>query len=68
MLKRLSSLVQKFLPGIIVVAEPFLSSNRMGTLQSRLNMIGSVSNEEMVGKIWVMWVVGVQVSVLAVSN
>lgn len=66
--KRLSSLVRKFLPGIVAVAEPFLPSSRMDVLQSRLNMIGSVSNDEASGKIWVMWAIGVEVSVVAVTN
>lgn len=47
----LSALVRKLLPSVVAIAEPFLSSNRMRVLQSRLNMACSVSNENVGGKL-----------------
>lgn len=56
--KQLSALVRKYLPRIVAIAEPFLLLTRMRMLQSRLNMVGSVLNEEVGGKLRVMWVFG----------
>lgn len=53
---------------IIVVAEPFLSASHLCGLQQRLNMIGCLSNEEFGGKLWIMWIQGVQVSVVEATN
>ncbi|XP_042984734.1 uncharacterized protein LOC122313615 [Carya illinoinensis] len=65
--KRLLKMVRSRKPCVFAVAEPFVDGQHLGRLQSDVSFEGSVSNQEVGGKLWVLWSKNVKVSVLSLS-
>ncbi|XP_042969986.1 uncharacterized protein LOC122302667 [Carya illinoinensis] len=55
-------------PCVFAVAELFVDGQHLGRLKSDVSFEGSVSNQEVGGKRWVLWSKDVKVSVLSLSS
>ncbi|XP_042973032.1 uncharacterized protein LOC122304830 [Carya illinoinensis] len=59
--RRLKKLMNKYSPGIVAVAEPFLSQRHMESFKQKLQFEGCLSNEVQGGKLWILWAKGAKV-------